>query len=416
MDSVVSLEHVSKRYTLGATRASVVSMITKSVMGWVNKKSTPQATSEILWALKDINFDLKKGEAVGLIGQNGAGKSTLLKLLASISRPTEGKITINGRLSALIELGSGFHRDLTGRENVYLNAAVLGLKREEIKRRFDEIVDFAELDKFMDTPVKRYSSGMLVRLGFAVASCIDPDILLVDEVLAVGDASFRQKCISRIKSLQSNGTSIIFVSHDLNMVQGICSSAIYMNQGQIACRGVTRDVIEVYEKDLHKERIRKLALNKKAERAIASDVSILSVDVLDTDGNKVNEINSWQSAVVRIRYSAHKTIDPANVVIRVLRSDGVTCFRVRTSIDQYNMVLEEGEGSISLCLDPIQLAGGAYYVIASIKADKDLVALDTTESDWFYVAGAPLSSTTEHGIYEPLRKWEHTAENRVPHS
>lgn len=415
MDSVVSLEHVSKRYTLGATRSSVVSMLSKSIAGWVNKKNTPQ-TNEILWALKDINFDLKKGEAVGLIGQNGAGKSTMLKLLASISRPTEGKITINGRLSALIELGSGFHRDLTGRENVFLNAAVLGLKREEIKRRFDEIVEFAELDKFMDTPVKRYSSGMLVRLGFAVASCIDPDILLVDEVLAVGDASFRQKCIGRIKSLQSNGTSIIFVSHDLNMVQGICSSAIYMNQGQIACRGITRDVIEVYERDLHKERIRKLALNKNVERAIASDVSILSVDILDTDGNKINEMSSWEPAVVRIRYSAHKAIDPANVVIRVLRSDGVTCFRVRTSIDQYKMILEEGQGSISLCLDPIQLAGGAYYAIVSIKADKDLVALDTTESDWFYVAGAPLSSTLEHGIYEPIRKWEHTVENRVPNA
>jgi lipopolysaccharide transport system ATP-binding protein len=288
---------------------------------------------------------------------------------------------------------------------------VLGLKRDETRRRFDEIVDFAELEKFMDTPVKRYSSGMLVRLGFAIASCIEPEILLVDEVLAVGDASFRQKCISRIKSLQENGTSIIFVSHDLNMVQGICSLAIYISQGQIAYRGNTREAIKIYEKDLHEEKARKLSLNKSAEKTIDSDANILKVEVLDTEYKKVNELTSWQSVLIRIHYFAHKTIDPANLVLRVVRSDGVTCFRVRTSIDQYKLVLAEGEGFISLWLDPIQLSGGAYYVIASLKTEKDLVGLDTAESGWFYVAGAPLSLTLEHGIYEPVRRWEHTLKN-----
>ncbi|MEW5815632.1 MAG: ABC transporter ATP-binding protein [Spirochaetota bacterium] len=415
MDSVVSLDHVSKKYTLGVTRSSVVSMVTKSIIEWVTQKNTHQNTDEVLWALKDINFNLVKGDAVGLIGQNGAGKSTLLKLLANITRPTEGKITINGRLSALIELGSGFHGDLTGRENIFLNASVLGLKREEIKRRFDEIVAFAELVKFIDTPVKRYSSGMLVRLGFAVASCIEPDILLVDEVLAVGDASFRQKCIGRIKSLQA---SIMFVSHDLNMVQGICSSAIYLKQGQIACRGITKDVVDIYEKELHKESMKKLSINKGGEKVSASEVDIVSIDVLDAERKKVSEFTSWQPMEIRVHYSARKKIDPANLVLRVLRSDGLTCFRVRTSVDQYKFALEAGKGFISLCLDPIQLSGGAYYVIASIRTENDLVRLATGASDWLYVAGGTLSSTPEHGVYEPVRTWEHTVvvDDKTPQS
>lgn len=413
MDAVVSLEHVSKKYSLGVTRSSIVSIITKSIKERIYKKNANQNANQILWAVKDINFDLVKGDAVGLIGQNGAGKSTMLKLLANITRPTEGTININGRLSALIELGSGFHGDLTGNENVFLNAAVLGLKRDEIRRRFDEIVDFAELGKFMDTPVKRYSSGMLVRLGFAVASCIEPDILLVDEVLAVGDASFRQKCISRIKSLQENGTSIIFVSHDLNMVRGICSSAIYIKHGQIACRGKTKNVIESYEKDLLEEKARKISRNKTSEGVIDSDVNISKIEVLDAKCERFDEITSWQPAVIRIHYSSHKTIDPANLVVRVIRSDGVTCLKIRTSIDQYPLALTNGEGFISLWLDPIQLSGGTYYVLASIKTENDLVELNTGESDWFYIAGAPLSSTFEHGVYEPVRRWEHTLKNSI---
>ncbi len=413
MDTVVSVKNVSKRYNLGVTRSSVLSIVTKSVREGIFNKGKAQKSDQILWALHDISFDLVKGEAIGLIGQNGAGKSTLLKLLANITHPTKGNIQINGRLSALIELGSGFHGDLTGHDNIYLNAAVLGLKRSEIKRRFDEIVAFSELEKFINTPVKRYSSGMLVRLGFAVASCIEPDILLIDEVLAVGDASFRQKCINRIKLLQENGTSILFVSHDLNMVQGICSSAIYLKLGKIECHDNTKKVIGVYENDLHKEKASRAALNKHTEKTINSDVKILKVEVLDTKYETFSEITTWQPLVIRIHYLAQKNIDPANVVVRVIRSDGVTCFRVRTSVDQYSLTLPEGEGYISLWLDPNQLSGGAYYVITSIRTENDFVGLDTEESEWFYVAGAPLSTTVEHGVYEPNRKWEHTVKNQV---
>ncbi len=200
MQPVIRFSNVSKRYTLGLTRMSLPSTISR----WLKQMTRPadqSIASKYHWALKDVSFDLMKGQSLALIGPNGAGKSTILKLLARITNPTSGDVEVQGTLSALIELGAGFHPDLTGRENIYLNGTILGLTSREIQKRFDEIVDFSELEPFIDTPVKRYSSGMTVRLGFAVASCIEPDILLVDEVLAVGDASFRLKCVARIQSL-----------------------------------------------------------------------------------------------------------------------------------------------------------------------------------------------------------------------
>src|ERR1043166_6643745 len=199
------------------------------------------------WALRDVSFEVNRGEALGIIGQNGAGKSTLLKLLYNITAPTKGCITVNGRLGALIEVASGFHPDLTGRENVYLNGSLLGMKRNEISRKLDSIVDFAGVSAFIDTPVKRYSSGMYLRLGFAIAAHLDPDILLLDEVLAVGDAEFQSKCIQRINQLRKAGTTIIFVSHNLGAIENICDRVFLLRDGQIFRSGKPRYVISEYE-------------------------------------------------------------------------------------------------------------------------------------------------------------------------
>ena len=204
--------------------------------------------SEEFWALKDVDFEIKRGEVVGIIGRNGAGKSTLLKILSRITEPTEGRVTINGRIGSLLEVGTGFHPELTGRENIYLNGAILGMRRAEIRRKFDEIVAFAEIEKFLDTPVKRYSSGMYVRLAFAVAAHLEPEILLVDEVLAVGDAEFQRKSLGKMSDVANGGRTVLFVSHNLAAVRSLCSRAFLFERGKLAFGGDVSAALTSYER------------------------------------------------------------------------------------------------------------------------------------------------------------------------
>jgi lipopolysaccharide transport system ATP-binding protein len=406
--TVIHFNHVSKLYRLGLTRTSVLKTFTNSMKKAVNPKNRENDVNQELWALRDVSFELSQGESLGLIGKNGAGKSTILKLLAKITQPTLGDIDITGKLSALIELGSGFHPDLTGRDNIYLNGTILGLSKNEIRRHFDEIVDFSELERFIDTPVKRYSSGMTVRLGFAVAACIKPDILLVDEVLAVGDASFRQKCMSRIHSLISDGTSIIFVSHNLYMVQAVCPLSLYIASGQVKYRGKTTDAIDAYERDFHEERARKFEISQQNQEDEMNDIQINKVEILDLNSLETPlEFHSQQPVEVRIHYSAYGSKRSANAVVRIVRTDGVTCCMVRSSIDKLSLNLHEGGGIISVVLDPLQLTGGTYYIDARITNVSDTVVLSTAWSEWFYVSGVALSHEEQSGVFEPRRRWEH---------
>ena len=300
MTPVIRFANVSKRYNLGLTRASLPSILSqwvKSAMG----RQGGATDKKIHWALQDVSFAMEKGQSLALVGPNGAGKSTILKLLAKITNPTTGTVEVNGQLSALIELGAGFHPDLTGRENIYLNGAILGLTYQEIHKKYDEIVAFSEIEEFIDTPVKRYSSGMAVRLGFAVASCIEPQILLVDEVLAVGDASFRQKCIERIKALLNNGTSLIFVSHDMGLVRALCERALYIERGQLQASGTSAEIIDMYNRVLEKRRIEKMSgLDKGMDEANAG-IEVTHVDVLDVDGNIIREARTNQPVVIRVQ-------------------------------------------------------------------------------------------------------------------
>ena len=410
MSKTIEFNNVSKGYNLGLTRTSLPSVIS----GWVKKaaRRAPQKSldEQYLWALKNVSFEMEQGQSLALIGSNGAGKTTTLKLLANITKPTSGNININGKLSALIELGSGFHPDLTGRENIFLNGTILGLTRKDVERRFDAIVAFSELERFIDTPVKRYSSGMTVRLGFAVAANIEPDILLVDEVLAVGDASFRQKCMNRIHELLDNGTSIIFVSHNLWLVQAVCTSALYLVKGQVKHRGETAEVIDMYDRDINEDRARKLELSEPEQAALDADLEITDIEVLNAEGVAGADLKNDQSAEVRIHYLARQNLGQANFVVRILRSDGLTCCMMRTSLDNIPITLNSGMGVVSIVLDPLQLYGGTYYVQAIIRDATDSLPLTSKSSDWFYVKGSVLTHQEMNGVFEPRRRWNHSLE------
>lgn len=405
MSVAVRVDQVSKLYRLGVTRTSVLKSVSNGMHKVLGRSAPNSSERRELWALRDVSFELSKGQSMALVGRNGAGKSTLLKLLANITRPTSGSLSIEGRLSALIELGSGFHPDLTGRENIFLNGTILGLTRNEIQQRFDEIVEFSELERFIETPIKRYSSGMLVRLGFAVASCIEPDILLVDEVLAVGDASFRQKCVTRIHSLLENGTSIIFVSHNLYMVQAVCSQSIYLERGIAKFHGKTSDVIDMYEHDLHEERAQKIESGETGREKVMTDVEVVKINTLDEDGQIRDKFRSDQSLEIRVHYNAFGTEGPANAVIRVLRIDGTICCMRRTMLDDVELLLHKGNGTFSVVLQPIQLTGGMYYVDMEITTEQDNIILATAVSDRFYVEGLGLSHDGLAGIFEPNGHW-----------
>jgi len=256
-DVAVRVERLSKRYMLGI-RSSADSTFRDAITGaatrLLGRRSTaapgPRSAQEF-WALRDVSFDVKQGEVVGIIGRNGAGKSTLLKLLSRITEPTHGRITIHGRVSSLLEVGTGFHPELTGRENIFLNGAVLGMSRREIQIKFDEIVDFAEVERFLDTPVKRYSSGMYVRLAFAVAAHLEPEILIVDEVLAVGDSQFQEKCIGKMSDVAARGRTVLFVSHNIDAVKTLCNRAVLLQAGTVRLEGMVADVVTEYLAGMH---------------------------------------------------------------------------------------------------------------------------------------------------------------------
>jgi lipopolysaccharide transport system ATP-binding protein len=253
-DIAIRVERLGKRYRIGARQERATTLLGRlkdlavSPFDYLSSTLRGPSEEEILWALRDVSFEVKRGEVVGIIGRNGAGKSTLLKILSRITEPTKGFAEINGRVGSLLEVGTGFHPQLTGRENIYLNGAILGMKKAEMDRQFDEMVAFAEIDKFIDTPVKRYSSGMYVRLAFAVAAHLEPEILLVDEVLAVGDVAFQKKCLGKMGEVAEGGRTVLFVSHNMVAIRNLCKKSIVLENGKQLFSGTTDDAISHYNK------------------------------------------------------------------------------------------------------------------------------------------------------------------------
>jgi lipopolysaccharide transport system ATP-binding protein len=288
-DIVIKAENLGKKYVIGHQTERVPYLALRDVWMqnartlWNKTKDLAKGkpviqgdTTEEVWALKDVNFEIRSGEAVGIIGRNGAGKSTLLKILSRITEPSAGRVTINGRVASLLEVGTGFHPELSGRENIYLNGTILGMTRKEIKRKFDEIVAFAEVEKYLDTPVKRYSSGMYVRLAFAVAAHLEPEILVVDEVLAVGDAEFQKRCIGKMNQLASNGRTVLFVSHNLAAVGSLTNRSILLKNGFVSLDSVTDDVIIWYLKSANGESSHYIA--EKDTYPYISNISLITSD------------------------------------------------------------------------------------------------------------------------------------------
>lgn len=244
--TAIVAENISKVFHIGNVRSL---SLHESLAEHTNRVIENKNTQQDFYALRNISFEIQKGTSVGIIGRNGAGKSTLLKILSRITKPTTGKITIDGRLSSLLEVGTGFHPELTGRENIYLNGVILGMKKSEIRKKFDEIVNFSEIERFIDTPVKRYSSGMYVRLGFAVAAYLEPEILIIDEVLAVGDTGFQKKCIEKMNTIVQSGRTILFVSHNLSILKSLCTKGILIKEGQIVFNGKLNESIDIYNEE-----------------------------------------------------------------------------------------------------------------------------------------------------------------------
>jgi lipopolysaccharide transport system ATP-binding protein len=355
-DIAIKAEGLSKRYRLGANGGSdslrdLIAGIPRALAGRGGKK----APAGDFYALRDASFEVRRGENVGLIGMNGAGKSTLLKVLSRIVEPTSGSARVNGRLGALLEVGTGFHQELTGRENVDLYGAILGMSRQEIASKFDAIVDFAEIERFIDTPVKRYSSGMYVRLAFSVAAHLQPDILLLDEVLAVGDVAFQRKCMAFARELQERDATILFVSHNMFSIKAFCSRVIYLKSGRIEYDGPTDAGIEKYEENALLGVVPWAKENPDNWPIILRDVALYG-----EDGAAKVVYDFGERITIRLRYEAREPIENPNFIISFVRSDGVGATVYTTEAD--NVVFDgvQGRGVVELQVPPLKMIADKY--------------------------------------------------------
>ena len=315
--------------------------------------------------LRDISFDVKKGEAIGLVGQNGCGKSTMLKLLSRIMYPDSGSVEVNGRVSALIELGAGFHPDMSGRENIYTNAAIFGLTKKEIDARIDDIIAFSELEAFIDNPVRTYSSGMYMRLAFAVAINVDADILLIDEILAVGDAAFQAKCFNRMMEIKAKGTTIVIVSHALSQIEQICDRTIWIQNGRIRMEGAPRDVHPHYMAWMAQKNAGQQGTQKPAEdtkRWGSGEARMEKITVLDGQGRERNSFSPEEAFTVRVDYAANSLLPNAVVGLAIYRSDQTYIYGTNTLIDTSEPVKLQKQGTVLLHIDRLPVANGHYTI------------------------------------------------------
>lgn len=322
-----------------------------------------RARYEEFWALKDVTFEVPAGKTFGIIGHNGSGKSTLLKTLTGILVPDKGSVSVNGRVSALLELGAGFHPELSGRENVYLNGSILGLKRREIEKRFDDIVEFAGLARFIDSPVKNYSSGMFVRLGFAVAVNVDPDVLILDEVLSVGDEAFQRKSAERIEQFRRDGRTIILVSHGLGSVEQLCDSAAWLDHGQIKAVGPAADVISEYRGDSH-EAVKNP--DEVGSRWGSGEIQITSVELLDANGEPVEHPRTLDPVTVRVHVTAHAPIQDTVLVAKIDQLGGHTVWQSSTRRNGVSIGRIENTATIDLAFPSLPLLEGTYELTLAI--------------------------------------------------
>jgi lipopolysaccharide transport system ATP-binding protein len=355
---------------------------------------TPLDESNSFWALKDVSFDIKRGEVVGIIGRNGAGKSTLLKILSKITKPTTGQIELRGRVGSLLEVGTGFHPELSGRDNIYLNGAILGMTRSEVKQKLDEIIAFSEIEKFLDTPVKHYSSGMYTRLAFAVAAHLDPEILVVDEVLAVGDAQFQKKCLGKMKDVASAGRTVLFVSHNLGIIRSLCPRAIGLQSGVLRMAGQSEDVIARYLRDGAELRDRRSAVLQNGIRMLRACVM--------SAGQEATEVMFQDPASVEFEFHVDQRLSPVGIQLRFYRS-GEVVGSANSPEEGFDWAAFEGDVRYTVHLPTQQLLPGSYTASIFIWgprgarhfAFEDIVAFDILPNP---IQGTPSTYTERHGL------------------
>jgi len=365
--------------------------------------------SEVLWALRDVDFEVKQGEAVGIIGRNGAGKSTLLKVLSHITEPTEGRVEITGRVGSLLEVGTGFHGELTGRENIFLNGAILGMTRQEIKRRFEEIVEFSEIGRFLDTPVKRYSSGMYVRLAFAVAAPLAPEILIVDEVLAVGDAAFQRKCLGKMEDVAGHGRTVLFVSHNMQAVRSLCTNAIELQAGRVVNAGEAGQIVADYlTRQSASEAFARWAPGEGPGNHI---VRLLGLEVVDEAGDVANVVFNDQAFRVRIAFELSRPDLPVGIGFDLTTGDGTVVLQTyQTHADQDRRPqLHEGRNTIECMLPPGLLNDGQYMVVPGLVIHGNRWILRGGPAISFeahrVLGESPYSRAKVPGVVAPVLAW-----------
>lgn len=410
--AVIDFEHVSKRYRLG-TRASLRDAACRL---WEQLRGRANENRNIIWALNDVNFQVEKGEILGVIGPNGAGKTTVLKLLGGITSPTRGRVSVKGRVGLLIQLGAGFHPELTGRENIYLNGSILGLRRKEIDSKFDSIVEFAGLEQFIDTPVKRYSSGMHVRLGFAVAAHVDPEVLLIDEVLAVGDSAFRQRCWKRIRELRESDVTIVFVSHDMWAVQGLVDRVILLSGGKIQAQGDPADIIEAYQKSMNQsivDRVSRDEVVSDVSSNPSSGVTISGARLLDRNHNERRSFQQGEEMIVEMTYVVSGGEEELEMALRIERSDGFSCSVSRLAHHGIPVGRVSGPGKFEAHISWLQLCSGSYVAYALAVHPPPVSFEFCRRALPFEITGTP-PADLKPGVYYPFITWKHKGKTLGP--
>ena len=397
-DVAVTVEGLGKRYRIGHQR-DPYGRLTESLWGAMRApmdivRRKNRETSEWIWALRDVSFDLHHGDVVGVIGRNGAGKTTLLKILSRITEPSSGSATLRGRVGSLLEVGTGFHPELTGRENVFMSGAVLGMRRAEITRKFDEIVDFAGIEQFLDTPVKRYSSGMQVRLGFAVAAHLETEILIVDEVLAVGDAEFQRKCLSRMGTVSREGRTVLFVSHNMAAVEALCVSGVLLDRGQVVALGTAREVVEQYAR-----RSEELHARDVAERTDRLGNGHLRITGIETS------IRTGSPSEVRLRYAAQPGLRNLAVSVGFFTTRGEGAMYLANELSGERLSEVPESGTLVCALDQAWLLPGRYSVNVYCTANGvladwvvDAASVDVAEGDLFGTGKLPPTGYGSIGV------------------
>lgn len=417
---MVRVRHLSKRYRIGTQQSryrnllalhSVTSVEGDSAWGSIGDRRS-RADDAIIWALRNVSFDVGRGEVLGIIGPNGAGKSTLLKVLSRITEPTEGEAQIHGRVASLLEVGTGFHPELTGRENIFLNGVLLGMKRAEVTRRFDAIVEFSGVEKFIDTPVKRYSSGMYVRLAFAVAAHLEPEILIVDEVLAVGDAAFQRKCLGKMGEVAGSGRTVLLVSHNMGSIKALAATALWLDEGRVIRIGDPRTVVNEYLAAGQPDSLRGVyddryvAAHRVRHEKYVGQVEVTSVTLLDVQGQPADVFLEGSDLRVALTFSVHDDVKALEAIIRVKTVDGQLLFTCLPG--KHETIFHPGRYRALVRFNLTPLLPGTYQ--------GDIVLLSHLPQDQispafrFEVAPDPTQAGDERTIVVPSASLGHTTQ------